>query len=136
MLTLAIDPETVFQKVPDAKAEFLSWAMSDQDFLESFVELLATGCSTELSWPSNLNRLRERFHEVTGEDYLADALRRVQDYEQEAENARASERRMDYRLKTAIKLFPDIANHIRHNQAVDAQDCPACRFLRVLKGED
>lgn len=136
MLTLELDPETVFKKHPDAKREFLAWAMSDGDFLSSFVELLATGCSPECSWPGSLDRIREEFHKAAGDEYLANALQRVQDADLAKSNAQAAERRMEYRLNEALKLWREVAPHIKHDQDLDEDWCPACRLGRALKGEE
>jgi hypothetical protein len=99
MILLKLEPEKVMQD-EEARHEFLSWAMSDRHFLESFVELLANGVSPEGSWPSQLDAIRAAFHRAIGEDYLAELTQQVQELKlQRTESLVAIERLENMLLK-------------------------------------
>jgi hypothetical protein len=141
MILLKLDPEKVFAEHPEAKKEFLAWAMGDHEFLASFVELIATGWSPEDSTPWRLDELRQKLHEAMGDTYHAEAMRRVQ----EAEEARRDERNraldIELRLKAVEDMLPQVfkpggEHKLGHLKESNRRDCPACRFIAAIKGEE
>lgn len=138
MIQITVEPEQLFRDHPEAKSEFLAWATSDQDFLESFVALIATGWSNQGSHPAYLDRLREDLHTAMGDEYHAKAMQQVQDAKLEAQNARVEAWRTEYRLKKAKELMPllERSGHaIEHAKTSDRDFCPACQIIDALKGE-
>ena len=93
---------------PEAKQEFLEWAMGNQDFLGSFVTLLSTGSTDLGSWPSNLDSLREAFHRAAGDEYLANALRRSVDAEARALDYVHRLSEAELRLTRAAEILPRV----------------------------
>lgn len=140
MLILKLDPEEVMRD-GEVKREFLSWAMSDNDFLESFVELLAIGVSPENSWPGRLDAIREAFHKAAGDEYLADAMRRVQDANHQRRESDIQKDAIERRLKEAAELLPRVFQKdgvfaLKHGSQLAPESCDACRFVRCIKGDE
>lgn len=118
--------------------ELLGHLMSEDDFLESFVQLIATGRSAEGSYPAYLDKFREKLHRAMGDEYHAEAMRRVQ----EAAKARDEEAKkrwgVEHRLQEAQELLPRVfAEGSEHKltHGGNSNYCDACRFLRVIRGE-
>lgn len=118
--------------------EVLGHLMAEDAFLESFVQLIATGRSAEGGYPAYLDKLREKLHRALGDEYHADAMRRVQ----EAAKARDEEAQrrwgVEHRLKEAQELLPWVfAEGSEHKltHGANSNSCDACRFLRLIRGE-
>lgn len=138
-LAVRIEIETLMQDKTN-HSEFLAWATSDQEFLESFVELIATGWSKEESHPYNLDRLREKVHAAIGDEYLEGLAARIQEAERERNNANAAERRALQRLDRIKKLLPQVfvpaeGHDLKHDKGSDRDYCPACQFLDAIREE-
>jgi len=139
MLNIEVDLQKVMED-PSTKKEFLSWAMSDHDFLESLIELLATGISPEVSWPWGLDELRAKFHTAMGDHYMTDLAVRAIKADLAASEARAEVGRIGFRLKEVHRLLPIVfrpgSEHTLQHTQGDNRDCSACQFLRAVRGED
>lgn len=116
--------------------EMLGHLMAEDAFLDSFVTLVATGYSNEGSHPAHLDKLREKLHLAMGDTYHAEAMKRVQDAEEERDSERSKRWDVEHRLKEAQELLPRVVRDggLHHNIA-DSAHCDACRFVRAIRGE-
>jgi hypothetical protein len=126
---------------PSNKAELLDWMLSDRDFLEAFLDLLAKGSTQEMSWPADLDHLRQRFHEIAGDDYLAERLARINTLEADRNAEREKAWDALRRLKEIAELLPVVLKRegdtsvLTHDKTGGGGECRACRFLKLIRGE-
>jgi hypothetical protein len=137
---MIIDLEALLAN-PENKSELIDLLYADRNFLDGFLTLLATSWSPNGSRPWDLDYLRQRFHEIAGDDYLAERLARINTLE--ADRNAERERAWDAlrRLKEIAKLLPVVMKRtgdsdvLTHDKTGDGKDCRACRFLKLIRGE-
>jgi hypothetical protein len=126
---------------PQNKAELIEWCVSDADFLFTFLDLLAQGATKDGSWPADLGHLRQRFHEIAGDDYLAERVARINTLEADRNAERGKAWDALRRLKEIAELLPVVMKRtgdsdvLTHDKTGDGKDCRACRFLKLIRGE-
>lgn len=136
MTTLNIDLDALLSDEHNRK-EVLAWMMASDVALDSLVELIAAGRSPEGSHPARLDALRLKLHKKLGDEYHAEAMRRVQEAEEKQEAAEHQLWAIEQRLKTARELLPkfEALHSLPHDPVVDGTICDACQFIEAIKGE-